>query len=98
MTKLSAALLVLFVLLGAATYYFVSNSNSKTTLTQTDKDFRTEEKQIYKIFLADRSNNRLTISRVGHSNDWLLDDKYPVSKSVMKSTMEVLSTVEVKYV
>lgn len=98
MNKLSAALLVLFVLLGAATWYFVNNSNSKSTLTRTDKDFRISEDEIYKIFLADRANNRITLSRVGHGKDWILDDRYPVSKSVLKNTMEVLTTVEVKYV
>lgn len=90
--------MLLFLVLGGATYFYFKNTDKGTTLRGTDKDFRTAEKDIYKIFLADKANNRITLSRVGHSKEWILDGKYPVGEGVISSTMEVLSTVAVKYV
>jgi hypothetical protein len=97
MNKNTIILLLAFIGLGAASFYFLKK-DKKTTILATDKDFRVEEKQIYKVFLADRNNQRLTVERVGHSNKWRLNGKYDVAPGVIFHTLEALSKVEVQYV
>lgn len=97
MNKNTLLLLVAFLGLGGATYYFMSNKNPNSTLTGSDKEFTVPENQIYKIFIADRKNNRITLTRQGHSKDWLVNNKFPANKGVLEHTMEVLTKVAVKY-
>ncbi len=98
MNKNTILLLIAFLGMGGATYYFLQNKNDKSTISATDKDFRVAEKEIYKIFFADRENHRMTLTRNGHSKDWTLNGKHPVNAGVLKHTMEILTEVAVKYV
>lgn len=98
MNKNTILLLLAFVGMGGATYYFLNNKNDKSTITATDKDFRVEEKEIYKIFFADRENHRITLTRDGHSKRFILNGKYTANEGVLKHTMEVLTQIAVRYV
>lgn len=96
MNKNTLLLLLAFIGLGGATYYFLKTKNDKATVVETERDFRTPEKDIYKVFLADRENNRITLSRIGHSKKWIVNEKYPVNDEVLNSMMEVLTSIEIK--
>ena len=98
MNKNTIILLLAFLGLGGATAYYLKNKNDTSTITATDKDFRVEEKQLYKIFFADRNNHRIILERVGHSKEWTLNGKYVASKGVLEQTMEVLTNISIKYV
>lgn len=98
MNKNTLLLILAFIGLGGGTYYFLKTKNDKASIIETERDFRTPEKDIYKIFIADRENHRVTLTRVGHTKKWMVNGKHPVNDEVIQSTMEVLTGVEIKYI
>lgn len=98
MNRNTILLLLAFVGMGAATYYFSTAAKGGDTINATDKEFTVPQKDLYKIFVANRDGKRITLTRVGHSDQWQVNGKYPANAGVMTYTMEVLTKAAVKYV
>lgn len=100
--KNTLILFVLFLLLGAGTAWFFNKKDqspqqTKTTLAGVDRKFAVEDTdQIYKIFLADRTDNETTtLTRVG--DYWVHNGKHKVRENAMDNLLQVISQVEMKY-
>lgn len=90
-------LFLLVLILGGGTYWFLSNKeDEKTTLAGWDRDFAVENvDDIYKIFLADRFNERVTLER--KSGHWIYNENYKANPNVVENLLDAIRRVEMKY-
>lgn len=90
--------LVVFLILGAATYYFTSKEETKsTTGTSWDMDFsipNTDE--IHKVFIADRSGKTATLER--KKGYWQFNEKWRARPTAINNLLVALRDVRVSYI
>lgn len=97
MKRNTLILIALFAVLGASTFYLLKNKNTKTTIKLApDQDFAVPAKEIYKIFLADKRNRKVTVERKG--DQWIVNGKYNVKKDVIANCLQAIEGVKIKYV
>ncbi len=97
--KKNYLLLLIFLLLGSATaWYLFSPDDKKTTNTLGwDRKFAVEDiNEVHKIFIAKRSGETTTLTRNG--NHWMVNGKHRASKNAVENVLEVVSDVTLKYV
>lgn len=71
-------------------------TNSTSTFKRALSDFAVEDTStITKIFMSDKANNSLTLTRV-EAGKWLVDDKYPGSKANIELLLGTMAGLEVK--
>jgi hypothetical protein len=90
--------LIIFVVLGGATWWMLSESekDEKTSLLGADRKFKIEQPEtIQKIFIADRKGNNTTLVRQG--NDWIYNDKYIARPNAVENLLDAITRVEIKY-
>jgi len=96
MKKNKILLLVLFVLIAIAIYFFATNK--PTTLGEIEgalSDFAFEDTtSIDKIFIADAKGKSVTLSKV--NNIWMVDDKYIARPDNIKLLMKTFGRIKVK--
>lgn len=91
-------LLLLFICLGGGTYYYLGQKKieKKTTLAGADRDFAVDDiEQVYKIFIADRKNEKATLTRNGEH--WVYNGEYKARKVIVESILNTLQHIEIKY-
>lgn len=95
--KRTLLLLVAFALTGAlALWYLLTQNNDKTTLAGADRRFKVENPdEIYKIFIADRKEERITLERKG--DYWLYNGKWKANPNVIKNLLDAITRIEIKY-
>jgi len=91
------SLLVLFILLGGMTFWYLNRgADERTTLSGWDRDFKVEDTdQIYKIFLADRQGERITLER--RSDDWLYNGQWKARANAMENLLDAVSRLEMQF-
>jgi hypothetical protein len=71
-------------------------TNSKTTFKRALSDFAVDDtSSVTKIFMSDKVNNNLTLTRV-QPGKWLVNDKYPGSKANIELLLGTMGGLEVK--
>ena len=84
-------ILALFVL-------FLILTNSKTTFRRSLSDFAVDDtSNITMIFMADKNNNTLKLTRKVPGQNWTVNDKYPGQKFNIDMLMETMLNIEVKH-
>lgn len=87
--------IILVVLLGSASFWFIVN-RGKGTIKPTLRDFAVADTaSITKIFLADKSGNTITLERQSASQ-WLLNGKYMARPDVIKTLLYTINKIDVK--
>jgi hypothetical protein len=96
--KRTIVLLIVFLLLGGATIYFLSNRQDRpNTLSSWDREFAVEDvSEIHKIFLADRKGRQTTLER--RDDHWIYQGKYKANPNVVKSLLQAIRLVELQYI
>ena len=95
--KRTITLLLLFLLLGGGAWYMMNYQDQQSTVSNSaDGNFKVEnEKDIYKIFIAERNGKTTTLERNG--DDWIYNGKYKARPNVMKRLLQVVTKVEMYY-
>lgn len=91
-------LLATVLILGIATWIIVALRGQNHTFTQ---DFQIEAAAIpggvEKVFLADKENNSVTLTRVSDSL-WLVDDQFPANQSLVDLMLRTLADMRIRSV
>lgn len=97
--KKNYLLLILFLLLGGATIWYLSTKDEKavkSTLSE-DRNFAVkDEDDIHKIFIAKRTGETYTITRT-NGKYWRINDQYNVAPNAMAGLLEAITNVTMKY-
>lgn len=71
-------------------------ANSRSTFKKAQSEFAVADtSSVTKIFMSDKNNNSVKMTRVGPGN-WLVDDKYKGSKFNIEMLLGTMSQIEVK--
>ncbi len=92
-------LLLIFLLLGGLTTWYLMGGKSDTTSSNFgwDRDFKVKDPhEIQKIFIAKRDGVTTTLERQG--DHWTVNGGYKASENVMKNLLETVTNLELKYV
>ncbi len=96
--KKTIFLLLLFLLLGGMSYYFLSTDKDqkKTTIDVSDRRFAVKNiEEVHKIFLANRSQQSATLTRNG--DHWLYDGKYRARQTAVNNLLKALQKIDIKH-
>ena len=94
----TVVLLILFILLGAGTIWYLGGERSadKTTLLGADRAFAVENTaSIHKIFLADRNGRNTTLER--KEDYWIYNQKYRARDNAINNILDAIKRVQIKY-
>lgn len=96
--KRTLLLAALFLLLGAAAWYFTQRSKQQTgSLNNPDMEFAVKDpNEIYKIFIADRKGQTATLER--KDGFWLYNGQYKARPTAIKTLLETMQKVTVAYI
>jgi len=94
--KKNRSSLIIIVILVVASLYFVFFRNSLSTLGAKDNDFAVQDTAaITKIFMADKDNRAVTLTRV-KGGLWQADGKYDVRSDAINTLLYTIKMVAVK--
>lgn len=86
---------VLIVLLGSASFWFIFN-NGRSTIKETLRDFAVADTaSVTKIFLADKSGKMVTLERT-EKEGWTVNGQHKARLDVVKTLLETIKRVAVK--
>lgn len=93
-------MLSLALLLAGASFFLLSNDGkdgpARVSQAGTDRQFAYENTEdIYRILVADRRNNSVTLTRGGITG-WLVDGKYPANENVMKNLLDAVERIDIR--
>lgn len=96
--KKNYLLLLIFLVLGSATaWYLLTQNKGETTTLGWDRKFKVENpEEIQKIFLAKRTGETSTFERSG--NHWIVNGQHKASPNAMENLLEAITNVELKFV
>lgn len=94
MRKKNRLAIVLVVLMGSLTFWFVIK-NKNGTIRKEMKDFAVKDTAaIDKIFLADKNGRNLTLTR--EADGWKVNGKYGVRMDCLETLLETFARIDVK--
>lgn len=92
-------LLVLFLLLGGGTYWFLNHNKEQapTSMVGQDRLFRVKDiDKVTKVFIADRTGKTSTLTRK-NEEDWLYNGKYPARPGAIRNLLDAIQKIEMKF-
>jgi hypothetical protein len=90
--------LIITVVLVVVSLYFLFFRDSFSTLGQKDNDFAVQDTgSVTKIFLADKANHTITLTRV-KGGEWKVNDKYIARPDAINTLLYTMKMVAVKTV
>lgn len=93
--KKNKSLILILILLLAATGYFIYRSSDTTIRTEL-KDFAVKDTSaITKIFLADRNGNQVSLER-NESGKWIMNGQYEPKQDLLKILLDAIYQVQIK--
>ncbi len=96
MKKINLILLVLLLILGTTTFWYLKNKKN-TNMSGYDFEFAVKDTaDVYKIFLADRSGKQVTLTRETPSV-WKVNNRYKARPDVLHNLLETINRVDMKY-
>lgn len=97
MKRIGIPLLLFLILGGASAWYLTKGSSSKkTSYDISDREFATDPSEIYKIFLADRKGETVTLER--KEKGWIYNKKYKARPGAMRNLLDAIEKIELKYI
>jgi len=95
MAKKNRIAIVLVILMGSLTFWFITN-NRKGTLSADMKNFAVKDTaSITKIFLADKNGRTLTLEK-NDKGKWTVNGKYGVRMDALETLLETIMRLDVK--
>ncbi len=92
----TSILLILVLLLGAATFLYFQRGDDKTTLAGADRRFAVKNTDdVYKIFIADRQGNKTTLER--KDGYWLYNGRWRTRPTAIGNLLQTIGGVEMKF-
>jgi hypothetical protein len=96
--KKNRLLRIVFVVLLAASIYFLFFKNGFTTVGKTDHDFAVKDTaSITKIFIANKSGQSVTLTRAGKGT-WLVNNRFPARSDGINTLLYTINMLELKTV
>lgn len=93
--KKNKIIIILFIVLGALTIWFIVNNNT-STIKQTLRDFAVKDTTIIdKIFLADKKGRSITLEKKSPGK-WIVNGKYEARNDAVQTLIYTINKVEVK--
>jgi len=90
-------LLLLFLLLAGATFWYTQKNDSKTTVAKTDRDFAIPNiESVHKIFIADRNGQAATLEK--KAKHWQYNDKWKANPNAIENLLKTIQKVQLKYI
>ena len=90
--KITIAILIVLTVISI----FLICNNSSSTMKKENIDFAVEDtSNITRIFLADKNGNKVVLKRLSQS-DWIVNDKYNVSKDMIQTILRTISDLEIQ--
>ncbi len=88
---------VIFIIVGAVSYWLFNSTKEEGTLVGADRDFSVENvATIHKIFLANRADNSTTLlERKGI--EWIYNGKHRARPNAIENLLGAISKVQMKY-
>lgn len=94
MKKRNLIIIVIVALMGIAALVVVLMRGQHSSFKQ---DYHIEDvESITKIFMADKSDNQVTLSRIEGDSTWLVDNKYEASQPMIDLLLETLHKMRVR--
>jgi hypothetical protein len=96
MKRTNLILGIIFLLLAGTTGWYLYQKNQLTSLKGADYQFAVEDTaSIYKIFLADRMDNRITLER--KDKYWTVNGDKRARQTAIDNLLETIKNVQLKY-
>lgn len=93
MKKLVIRILFIAILIGLSIYLF--NNKSNTTVKKQLTDFAIEDTgSITKIFMADKNNKNITLTKTG--NSWMVNDEFKAKPDMMNILLKTMHSLTVR--
>lgn len=90
-------LLLIFLGLAGATYWYVNQQSEGTSISRWDTNFAVENiDDIHKVFMANRKGETITLDR--KSDHWVYNNEYRVRPGKIKNLLESINRQRVKYI
>ncbi|MEM1215997.1 MAG: DUF4340 domain-containing protein [Bacteroidota bacterium] len=93
----TSILIVLFVALGAAAYFFVAQGEQapSTSIVGADREFSVPREDIQKIFIADRNGNKTTLER--EDDHWQYNGTYKARPDAVENLLRAVENVRMRF-
>lgn len=96
MKRTNLILAIVFFILAGATAWYLYVKNQNTSLSGQDYQFAVEDTaSIYKVFLADRMNHRITLER--KDNYWTVNNGKKARQTAINNLLETIKKVQLMY-
>ena len=93
MKKFVSKLVLVALLIGLTVYLY--NTNSKSTIKEQLTDFAVKDTaSITKIFMADKNNQQITLTKTG--NIWMVDNEFKAKPDMMKTLLKTMLLLKVR--
>lgn len=90
-------LLLLLISIFGIIFFLSRESDKKTTIADAPRDFAVENvKEIYKIFIADRNGNSVTLAK--KENYWQLNERWRANPNSVANLLQTIQKVKIKYI
>ena len=87
--------LLIFVILGGLSWYFVKYKNNKTSIDTADREFAVKDiDQVTKIFLAKKDGEPITLEKI--ENQWYVNQKCKAFPNAIENILDVIQKVSLK--
>lgn len=94
--KKTLILLILFLVIGGATFYLTTKKDTKTTILTEERNFAVADiESVYKIFIADRNGKSVTLER--KKNYWQLNKKHKANPNAVSNLLNTIQKLKIKY-
>lgn len=94
--KKNKSIFITVIILAVVAFIFIL-TNTTNTFKRAQSDFAVDDtSNITMIFMSDKNNNTLKMTRKLPGYDWIINDKYPAQKFNMRMLLETMLNIEVK--
>lgn len=94
--KKTLILLILFLIIGGIAYSLIGKKDTKTTILTEQRKFAVDAiEKVYKIFLADRNGQSVTLER--KNGYWELNKRYRANPNAISNLLHTINKVKIKY-
>ncbi|MEM6723446.1 MAG: DUF4340 domain-containing protein [Bacteroidota bacterium] len=87
-------LLVLFVVLGLAAWFFTNRNNSSTLSKGNDFAIENAQQVVHKVFMADKGGQKVLIEK--KNGQWLVNDTYNARPAALETLLETMERIRVR--
>ncbi|MEO1436300.1 MAG: DUF4340 domain-containing protein [Bacteroidota bacterium] len=87
-------LLILFVILGLAAWFFANRNTGNTLSKGNDFAIENADETVHKIFMADKGGQKVLVEK--KKGQWIVNGKYPARPSAIEILLETMEMIRVR--